>query len=30
VADLGVPLQGQLPGLDDPATDRLSRRIRPG
>jgi 5'-nucleotidase len=28
VATLGVPLQPQLPGLDDPGTDRLSRRIR--
>ena len=28
VAQLGVPLQPQLPGLDDPGTDRLSRRIR--
>ena len=30
VAALGVPLQPQLPGLDDPGAERLSRRIRPG
>jgi 5'-nucleotidase len=29
VAELGVPLQPPLPGLDDPGVERLSRRIRP-
>ena len=29
IAQLGVPLQPKLPGLDDAGAERLSRRIRP-
>jgi 5'(3')-deoxyribonucleotidase len=29
IADLGLALQAQLPGLDDQGAERLSRRIRP-